>query len=101
MAAPRRLIPISHPLVTVCPVCLPQRIQLTSEKIIIRTYGLFWLSHTDEEIPWAKIAGHHYHSGWFWDRLEIQTRGQAANHIGGLPKAAGTHIRGVLDRMKE
>ncbi len=67
----------------------------------IKTRGYFWLSHTDEEIPWAKIAGYHYHSGWFWDQVEIQTRGQAANHIGGLNKTAGSNIRGALERMEE
>jgi len=80
---------------------IPQEIQLTPEKIIIRTWGFLWLSHTDEEIPWAKVAGYHYHSGWFWDAVEIQTRGQEANHIGWLPKSKGTEIRDVLERMKE
>ena len=80
---------------------IPRQIHLTSEKIIIKTWGFLWLSHTDEEIPWAKIAGYHYHSGWFWDHVEIQTRGQAANHIGGLRKSTGSSIRGALEQMKE
>jgi hypothetical protein len=80
---------------------IPQEIHLTPEKIVIRTWGILWLSHTDEEIPWAKIAGYHYHSGWFWDRIEIQTRGQQANHILGLPKSGGGKIRDTLERMKE
>ena len=80
---------------------IPQQIQLSPEKIVIRTWGFLWMSHTDEEIPWSKVAGYHYHSGWFWDGVEIQTRGQEANQIGGLPKSSGERIREVLERMKE
>jgi hypothetical protein len=80
---------------------IPQEIHLTPEKILIQTYGFFWLSRTDEEIPWEKIAGYHYHSGWFWDQVEIQTRGQKANHMTCLPKQYGTRIKEILERMKE
>lgn len=80
---------------------IPREIHLSSEKIIIRTYGAFWLSHTDEDIPWEKIAGYHYHSGWFWDNLEIQTRGQQSNKIGCLSKSRGNRIKKVLEQMKE
>ena len=62
---------------------------------------VLWLSRTDEEIPWEKIAGYHYHSGWFWDSVEIQTRGQKANQMGGLPKDQGQRIKEILERMKE
>lgn len=80
---------------------IPQEIHLTPEKILIQTHGFFWLSRTDEEIPWEKIAGYHYHSGWFWDSVEIQTRGQKANEMGCLPKAEGKRVKEVLERMKE
>lgn len=80
---------------------IPQEIHLSPEKIVIRTWGLFWLSHTDEDIPWEKIAGYHYHSGWFWDGVEIQTRGQKANEIDNLPKSSGTRVKQILERMKE
>ncbi len=80
---------------------IPQEIHLSSEKIVIKTWGFFWLSHTDEEIPWEKIAGYHYHSGWFWDGIEIQTRGQKSNSIGCLPKSCGRSIKETLERMKE
>ena len=80
---------------------IPQEIHLTQEKILIQTYGLFWLSRTDEEIPWEKIAGYHYHSGWFWDSVEIQTRGQKANTMTCLPKDQGIKIKEILERMKE
>ena len=80
---------------------IPQEIHLSSEKIVIQTWGFFWLSRTDEDIPWEKIAGYHYHSGWFWDSVEIQTRGQKANNIGCLPKSNGNRIKEILERMKE
>lgn len=71
------------------------------EKTLIQTHGAFWLSRTDEEIPWEKIAGYHCHSGWFWDSVEIQTRGQRANTMTCLPKDKGVRIKGILERMKE
>jgi len=80
---------------------IPKEIHVSQEKILIKTWGFFWLSHTDEDIPWEKIAGFHYHSGWFWDQIEIQTRGQKANSIGGLPKESGLKIKEILERMKE
>lgn len=80
---------------------IPQEIHLSAEKIVIKTWGILWLSHTDEDIPWEKIAGYHYHSGWFWDRIEIQTRGQQANSIGCLPKSGSRRIKEILERMKE
>ena len=48
-----------------------------------------------------KIAGYHYYSGWFWDSVEIQTRGQKANKMTGLPKAQGLKVKEILERMKE
>ena len=54
---------------------IPQEIHLSTEKIVIKTWGFLWLSHTDEDIPWEKIDGYHYHSGWFWDGIEIQSGG--------------------------
>ena len=80
---------------------VPQEIQLTPEKIVIRTWGVFKMSHTDEDIPWGKVAGYHYHSGWFWDRVEIMTRGQESNTMAGIPKDSGGRIRELLERMKE
>ena len=80
---------------------IPQEIHILPEKITIKTWGIFRLSHTNEEIPWEKIAGYHYHSGWFWDSIEIQTRGQKANSIQGVPKPSGERIRVILEQMKE
>ena len=80
---------------------IPQRIHLTPQKVIIQTWGFLGLSRTDEDIPWEKIAGFHYHSGWFWDSVEIQTRGQKANSIGCLPKAQGMRVKEILEKMKE
>ena len=80
---------------------IPQEIFLTPEKIVIQTWGFFWLSRSDEDIPWEKIAGYHYHAGWFWDSLEIQTRGQTANRIRCLQKPDGLRIKEILEQMKE
>ncbi|MBI3391886.1 MAG: zinc ribbon domain-containing protein [Nitrospirae bacterium] len=80
---------------------IPQEIHLTPDKIVIRSWGFFWLSRTDEESPWEKIAGYHYHSGWFWDGVEIQTRGQRASIITCLRKPDGAHVKRILEQMKE
>ena len=80
---------------------IPQEIFLTPEKIVIQTWGFFWLSRSDEDIPWEKIAGYHYHAGWFWDSLEIQTRDQTANRIRCLQKPDGLRIQEILEQMKE
>lgn len=80
---------------------IPQEILLSSEKIVIKTWGFFWLSCTDEDIPWEKIAGYHYHAGLFWDGVEIQTRGQKSNSIGCLSKSSGLKVKEILERMKE
>jgi hypothetical protein len=80
---------------------IPERIHINPDKITIQSWGLFGLSRTDEEIPWEKVAGFHYHSGLVWDRVEIQTRGQKANAIGCLPKSEGTRIKAVLEQMRE
>ena len=80
---------------------IPQQIHLSPEKVTIQTWGMLGLSRTDEDIPWEKIAGFHYHAGWFWDAVEIQTRGQKANWIGCLPKTSGARVKELLERMKE
>ena len=43
----------------------------------------------------------YYHAGWFWDAVEIQTRGRKANWIGCLPRTSGARVRELLERMKE
>lgn len=80
---------------------IPQEIHVSSEKIVIKTWGVFWLSHMDEDIPWEKVAGYNYQAGWFWDSIEIQTRGQSANSISGLTKSDGRRIKESLEQMKE
>ena len=80
---------------------IPERIVLTAEKVTIQSWGFLGMTRTDEEIPWEKIAGFHYHSGWFWDRVEIQTRGQHANSIGCLPKDEGARVKATLELMRE
>lgn len=79
---------------------LPRSITLTEEKILVRTPGMFHLSEQQQEIPWAKIAGFDYHSGLVWDRVRIETRGQASTTVGCLAKPEGERIRGVLREME-
>lgn len=79
---------------------LPKSIQLTEDKILVRTPGPFHLSEQQAEIPWAKVAGFDYHSGLLWDRVRIETRGQASTSVGCLAKPDGERIRGVLREME-
>lgn len=79
---------------------LPKSITLTEEKILVRTPGVFNLSEQQQEIPWAKIAGFDYHSGLVWDRVRIETRGQASTTVGCLSKPEGERIRDVLREME-
>jgi ribosomal protein L40E len=79
---------------------LPQTISLTDEKILIRTPGLFNLSRQEEEIPWRKVAGFDYHSGIFWDRVTIETRGQSSSKMPCLAKDDGQKIREVLQLLE-
>ncbi len=79
---------------------LAQSIELMRDKLVVRTPGPFNLSCREEEIPWRKVAGFDYHSGLFWDRVTIETRGQSASVIGCLSKADGTKIREVLRALE-
>ncbi len=53
----------------------PQTIELTNEKILVRTPGMFNLSQREEEIPWRKVAGFDYKSGIFWDQVTMRPVG--------------------------
>jgi hypothetical protein len=79
---------------------LPQKIELTSKKITITTYGYFYLTTFIEEIPWEKIAGYHFKSGLIWDQVVIETRGQTANYMSCLRKKDSTKIKDILEKMK-
>jgi ribosomal protein L40E len=79
---------------------LCQSISLNREKIVISTPGLLNLSRQEEEIPWRKVAGFDYHSGIFWDRVTIETRGQSSSTLTCLNKADGARIRQVLQELE-
>jgi len=79
---------------------LPQTIELTQEKILVRTPGMFNLSQQEEEIPWRKVAGFDYKSGIFWDQVTIETRGQSSTNVPCLPKSDGRRIRKVLQDLE-
>ena len=80
---------------------LPQKISFNREKIIISTPGLFGLTVSEEEIPWQKVAGFDYHSGIFWDKVKIETRGQTSSVIGCLRKNDGLRIRHILQQLEK
>lgn len=79
---------------------IPQRIRLTPKMVVIETYGAFWLSRHDEEIPWENIAGYDFQRGIFWDSLVIETRGQTTNEITCLKKSQSKKIRRVFELMR-
>jgi len=79
---------------------LRQTILFTREKIVIATPGVFNLSRQEDEIPWRKVAGFDYRSGVFWDRVQIETRGQSSSGIGCLDKEDGERIRQVLQELE-
>lgn len=79
---------------------LRQTIRFTREKIVIATPGVFNLSRQEDEIPWRKVAGFDYRSGIFWDRVQIETRGQSSSAIGCLDKEDGERIRRVLRELE-
>ena len=79
---------------------LVRTVVLTQEKILVRTPGMFDLSRQEQEIPWAKVAGFDYHSGLFWDRVRIETRGQSSTSVGCLAKDDGQRIRELLQELE-
>lgn len=79
---------------------LPRSLVITQEKILVRTPGMFDLTQGEEEIPWAKVAGFDYHSGLFWDRVRIETRGQSSSTFGCLGKEDGERIRSLLRELE-
>lgn len=79
---------------------LVRTVVLTQEKILVRTPGMFDLSRQEQEIPWAKVAGFDYHSGLFWDRVRIETRGQSSTSVGCLAKEDGQRIRELLQELE-
>ena len=79
---------------------IPQRIQLLPDKVVISTWGRFWLSRKDEQIPWEKVAGYELRAGLLWDKLEIETRGQSSNTITCLRKSQSRRIKAILDLMR-
>lgn len=79
---------------------LPQEVELTHEKLVARTPGIFRLWTDETEIPWNKISGFNYRDGIIWDRLTVETRGQDSATVTGLAKAEGRDIRAVLQGLE-
>ena len=80
---------------------LPHEISSDSEKIVITTPGTFRLWENSDEIPWNKVAGFNYRDGIFWDRIEIETRGQMPSSIIGIGKEDGATIRTILQGLEK
>jgi hypothetical protein len=70
------------------------------DKRVMRTPGVVQPQLPRGGDPWRKVAGFDYHSGIFWERLTIETRGQAARVIGCLSKRDGRRIRDVLRALE-
>ncbi len=79
---------------------LPQEVCTDPEKIVINTPGLFRLWQNSDEIQWGKVAGFSYRNGIFWDRIDIETRGQKPSTILGLNKATGEKLRQILQKLE-
>lgn len=79
---------------------LPQEVSTDPEKIVINTPGLFRLWQNSDEIQWGKVAGFSYRTGIFWDRIDIETRGQKPSTILGLDKAKGQALRQILQKLE-
>lgn len=80
---------------------LPQEVEITEEKLIIRAPGMFHLWVDEDEIPWNKIAGFNYRNGIIWDRVTIETRGQQSSTITGLAKQDGVELRDILQNLEK
>ncbi len=79
---------------------LPQSVELTQEKLVVRTPGVFALWTHENEIPWDKISGFGYRNGMVWDRVTVETRGQESSTVIGLAKADGQRIRSILQHLE-
>lgn len=79
---------------------LPQQVTTDPEKVVINTPGLFRLWQNSDEIQWGKVAGFSYRTGIFWDRIDIETRGQKPRAILGLDKAKGEVLRQLLQKLE-
>ena len=79
---------------------LPQEVRTDQEKIVISTPGLFRLWQNSDEIQWGKVAGFSYRTGIFWDRIDIETRGQKPSTVLGLAKPKGEALRQILQKLE-
>lgn len=79
---------------------IPQEVEITEEKLVVKAPGLFWLWNNETEIPWNKVSGFGYRDGIIWDRLTVETRGQESETVHGLAKTAGQEIRTILQSLE-
>ncbi|WP_395338388.1 hypothetical protein PN836_011455 [Ningiella sp. W23] len=79
---------------------IPHEVTTDAEKLTFKAPGLFYLWTDSHEIPWNKVAGFSYRSGIFWDKVEIETRGQKPSIIIGLSKPNGSKVRAILQSLE-
>ncbi|HEX7025668.1 MAG TPA: hypothetical protein VF268_00360, partial [Gammaproteobacteria bacterium] len=70
-------------------------------KIVVRTYGFLGLTSSEDEVLWEKIAGFTYRSGFFWDSVGIETRGQSSAVIVCLSRDDAVKIVKILRDLEK
>lgn len=79
---------------------IPQEVEITEEKLVVKAPGIFHLWNNETEIPWNKVSGFGYRDGMIWDRVTVETRGQESETVHGLAKAEGQEIRAILQSLE-
>lgn len=74
----------------------PGRLVFSDGRLLFSQRGLFGLTTTREELPWHKIAGFSYRSGFFWDSLDIETRGQSRISFVCIDKADADRLQRLM-----
>lgn len=79
---------------------IPQEVEITEDKLVVKAPGVFRLWNNETEIPWNKVSGFGYRDGIIWDRVTVETRGQESETVHGLAKSEGREIRAILQSLE-
>ena len=79
---------------------IPQEIHLSSEKIVIQTWGLFWLSRTTKRSRGRRSPAITTTQDCSGTASRSRRAGRRRTDIGCLPKASGLKVKEILERMK-
>lgn len=74
----------------------PQRIIVTKEKIVIRTYDILKMKKKDKTIVWNNVNKVDHKKGYFWDKIMISEQGQSAATIDCLRRSDAVLIKKAL-----